>query len=416
MQKSLRSGAVSAHLHRLQTQSCGATRRPSESRSRVSWMTTPIDDSPSSEAQFENMLDPTRPIRHVPVPPLPAVPEHLIDTQAQFLSAPGRGAPGRNELSSPEQYTIVLRMEEPVPAQQGSHVDAYGEQIEFRQDHQQQLELRSQHQHSYPHEPSPTYDASQYEYQHLSYKELGMVDSSTAAVSMSVTPSHVEHLTGTLQSAQAGAGTRSCLTTPPSKKMLEIGPDTNPLTPTSPCTAQLPKLAATTNIAVLRPSQPVPMTFGAPVLPFHTTRQPVRGGSWHHSLFSCASPGLCLASSLCPCLIYGRTQYRLSAKSAGRDPTNMLGFSFLNGSCLAWSLLPGMNILLSAIQHTRVRKAYDMDDTAGGMASACVQSTCCCCCVIAQDEKEMQWREDRDKPGCKEEGYRSVDEMKFAPR
>lgn len=200
------------------------------------------------------------------------------------------------------------------------------------------------------------------------------------------------------------------------ERVLEIAPDTNPLRSTSPHTAQIPVSQGITNIAVRQPAQPIPVAFEAPSPPLHRSQNPVRGGSWHYSLFSCASPGLCLTSLGCPCLIYGRSQYRLSAKSTGRDPTNVLGFSFVNGSCLAWSLLPGINILLSAIQHTRVKKAYDMDDSAGGMASACVQSSCCCCCVIAQDEKEMKWRDGRDRQGCRGEGYRSVGEMSFISR
>jgi len=93
----------------------------------------------------------------------------------------------------------------------------------------------------------------------------------------------------------------------------------------------------------------------------------------------------------------------------------MLGYSSINGSCLAWSVLCGVNILLTAIQHTRVRKAYEMDSLAGNVASDCIQSVCCCCCVLAQDEKEMRVREEKARKAETRESYKSPEGMSFAP-
>ncbi|KAH9877828.1 hypothetical protein J1614_003045 [Plenodomus biglobosus] len=47
---------------------------------------------------------------------------------------------------------------------------------------------------------------------------------------------------------------------------------------------------------------------------------------WNSSLCSC-SPDVstCLTGLFCPCILYGRTSYRLSQKSAKKDPTDMLG-------------------------------------------------------------------------------------------
>lgn len=93
----------------------------------------------------------------------------------------------------------------------------------------------------------------------------------------------------------------------------------------------------------------------------------------------------------------------------------MLGYSSINGSCLAWSVLCGVNILLTAIQHTRIRKAYEMDSQAGNVASDCVKSVCCCCCVLAQDEKEMKLREELSRNKEVRESYQSPEGMTFAP-
>lgn len=154
------------------------------------------------------------------------------------------------------------------------------------------------------------------------------------------------------------------------------------------------------------------MSFAPTSATFGPSTQSPRGGTWHHSLGSCAEPTTCLASLFCPCIVYGRTQHRLALKSQKRDPTNMLGYSAVNGSCLAWSVLCGVNMLLTAVQHTRVRRAYEMDGTAGNVAGDCVQSVCCCCCVLAQDEKEVKVRE--GKAG-RRESYRSPEGMRFAP-
>lgn len=88
----------------------------------------------------------------------------------------------------------------------------------------------------------------------------------------------------------------------------------------------------------------------------------------------------------------------------------MLGFSAVNKSCVAWTLLCGVNVLLTSIQRTRVRKAYEMDEIAGSVIGDCMRSCVCCCCVIAQDEKELKGRE-KDGMG---EGYQKTESMKFA--
>lgn len=96
----------------------------------------------------------------------------------------------------------------------------------------------------------------------------------------------------------------------------------------------------------------------------------------------------------------------------------MLGYSAINGSCIAWSVLCGVNVLLTAIQHTRIRKKYEMQEGSGNVPGDCVKSLCCCCCVIALDEKEVKMREEGKiggKEGMVERAYTSPGAMMYSP-
>lgn len=96
----------------------------------------------------------------------------------------------------------------------------------------------------------------------------------------------------------------------------------------------------------------------------------------------------------------------------------MLGYTAVNGSCIAFAILCEINGALAAIQRTRVRKAYNMNSEAGNVAGDCVNGFCCCCCVIAQDEKEVRFREEEArKPGASnnQEGYVAPTGMNFSP-
>ncbi|KAL4936010.1 hypothetical protein BDV06DRAFT_216991 [Aspergillus oleicola] len=119
--------------------------------------------------------------------------------------------------------------------------------------------------------------------------------------------------------------------------------------------------------------------------------QQIKGGGWNYGLCDCSGIGTCCLGFICPCILYGRTQHRLSMRSRKEDPTNMLGYETCNGSCTAMGLLCGCQWLLATIQHTRTRKAYDIP---GSIASDCVRATCCTCCTLIQDEKEIRKREE----------------------
>jgi len=60
--------------------------------------------------------------------------------------------------------------------------------------------------------------------------------------------------------------------------------------------------------------------------------------AWAHTLCECsADVGTCLEGAVCPCMLDGRTAYRLDAKAAHRDPTDLLGFERCNVRCVAFA-------------------------------------------------------------------------------
>ncbi|KAG9778892.1 hypothetical protein ABEF93_002568 [Exophiala dermatitidis] len=190
-----------------------------------------------------------------------------------------------------------------------------------------------------------------------------------------------------------------------------IVPDTNPLTPTTPKFHE----PASTNMAIVAPATD-PSQFS--VSTFIPSPQAIRGGVWQHGLCSCAEPSTCLMALFCPCVVYGKTQYRLNLRADKKCPTNMLGYAAVNGSCIAFGVLCGINGILASIQHTRVRKTYGMSSAAGNVAGDCLKGFCCCCCVVAQDEKEVKFREEQArKPGgsgTRKEGYVAPTGMTFS--
>ncbi|OJD13153.1 hypothetical protein AJ78_06356 [Emergomyces pasteurianus Ep9510] len=119
--------------------------------------------------------------------------------------------------------------------------------------------------------------------------------------------------------------------------------------------------------------------------------QRLKGDTWNHGLADCSDIGSCCLGLFCPCILYGRTQYRLNRKSNRKDPTNLLGYETCNAPCTAMALLCGCQWLLATIQHSRTRRAYGIP---GSIPSDCVRATCCTCCTLIQDEKEIKTREE----------------------
>ncbi|KAL5119987.1 hypothetical protein ACEQ8H_002085 [Pleosporales sp. CAS-2024a] len=116
---------------------------------------------------------------------------------------------------------------------------------------------------------------------------------------------------------------------------------------------------------------------------------------WSTSLCSCSpEPSTCFTGLFCPCIVYGRTSYRLSQKSAKKDPTDMLGHSSTNGHCMLMGLSCGLWWLFPMLQRTRIRHAYKL---AGSLGSDLIKACCCCCCVAVQNEREVKLREEASR-------------------
>jgi Cys-rich protein (TIGR01571 family) len=189
----------------------------------------------------------------------------------------------------------------------------------------------------------------------------------------------------------------------PKPHVVNLVPDENPLGPRYPRS-----LNHTQNVTTLSDS-----TIGdhLPGQAVHANQQ-MKGGTWKYGLCDFGEIGVCCTGIWCPCIIYGKTQHRLSQRSERKDPSNMLGFSIFNGSCAAFAVLCGCNLILAAIQHSRVRQAYDIP---GGVGSDFMRGCYCCCCTLSQDEKEIKSRETQARmPSAPTMQYASPEGMNFA--
>jgi PLAC8 family len=69
--------------------------------------------------------------------------------------------------------------------------------------------------------------------------------------------------------------------------------------------------------------------------------QEIIGGTWTTGLCDCSDLGTCCLGIWCPCILYGKTQFRLSRRSRKLDPTNLLGYEACNASCTLMAILCG---------------------------------------------------------------------------
>jgi len=149
----------------------------------------------------------------------------------------------------------------------------------------------------------------------------------------------------------------------------------------------------------------------------HPNMDSLKSPEWKHSLCSCSGDvSTCLSGLICPCVTYGQTSYRLSQKSAKKDPTDMLGYTAANGHCMLMSFACGLWCLFPMLQRTRIRHMYKLE---GGMGSDCVKGTMCCCCVAVQNEREVKSREvssQRWAGPANQGGYSRASEMVYKPQ
>lgn len=64
---------------------------------------------------------------------------------------------------------------------------------------------------------------------------------------------------------------------------------------------------------------------------------------WKRSL--CEFDTTCCAGIFCPCMVYGKTQYRLAQKAKKREATDLLGYESCNGSCTLMALACGFQCM-----------------------------------------------------------------------
>ncbi|KAF2024089.1 PLAC8-domain-containing protein [Setomelanomma holmii] len=127
----------------------------------------------------------------------------------------------------------------------------------------------------------------------------------------------------------------------------------------------------------------------------HPNMESSSSKEWSSSLCACSpDPSACLTGLFCPCIVYGRTSYRLSQKSSKKDPTDMLGYSATSGHCILMSVSCGFWWLFPMLQRTRIRHAYKLG---GSVASDFLKGCCCCCCVAVQNEREVKSREEASR-------------------
>ncbi|KAF2873492.1 PLAC8 family-domain-containing protein, partial [Massariosphaeria phaeospora] len=138
---------------------------------------------------------------------------------------------------------------------------------------------------------------------------------------------------------------------------------------------------------------------------------------WKHSLCECSGDiSTCLTGLFCPCILYGRTSYRMTQKSEKKDPTDMLGYKSTNGYCMLMGVSCGLWWLFPLYQRTRVRHAYKLS---GSLGSDVVKAGCCCCCIAIQNEREVRDREESTRRWAgpaSTEVYTAPRQMVYSPQ
>lgn len=132
-----------------------------------------------------------------------------------------------------------------------------------------------------------------------------------------------------------------------------IAPDVNPLQ--SPKSPYFPPPTTTTPSQA--PAADEWSSYHQPGQVIHPNQE-VQGGTWSHGLCEFSKIGTCCVGLFCPCILYGKTQYRLSLKSRKEDPTNMLGYETCNGSCSMMAFLCGCQCEFNRHKSIAVKYRY----------------------------------------------------------
>ena len=84
---------------------------------------------------------------------------------------------------------------------------------------------------------------------------------------------------------------------------------------------------------------------------------------WKHGL--CEPDILCCMGLVCPCMVYGKTIYRLSRKAQRQDPTDVLGYQSCNGSCGLFAAACGFQCNAMSLPIVRIIGLLENRDTCG---------------------------------------------------
>ncbi|KAI5296519.1 hypothetical protein KEM52_000927 [Ascosphaera acerosa] len=115
---------------------------------------------------------------------------------------------------------------------------------------------------------------------------------------------------------------------------------------------------------------------------------------WRHGL--CDPSGdatVCLTGLCCPCLLVGKTAYRLRMKGSHGDARNIPGHRKCNPQCCGFVVLCGCQCIAAAHHSNRVRQAYGIE---GHWLKDCLKGLLCMPCTLIQTEKEMAEREEEE--------------------
>ncbi|KAI5804174.1 PLAC8 family-domain-containing protein [Peziza echinospora] len=131
-------------------------------------------------------------------------------------------------------------------------------------------------------------------------------------------------------------------------------------------------------------SNPPVMAVQTPLIGQHDHSSHKRSSpEWENGFCGCCSPcGTCCLGTWCPCILYGRTHYRLEKGS-------LEGYSCCNSNCCFYGCLmivSPLQTFLGYFQRKKIRETFGLK---GGCCGDCLRHCCCSCCALIQEEKEV---------------------------
>ncbi|PQE16836.1 DUF614 domain protein [Rutstroemia sp. NJR-2017a BBW] len=103
--------------------------------------------------------------------------------------------------------------------------------------------------------------------------------------------------------------------------------------------------------------------------------------------------GTCCTATLMPCVLLGKTHWRLKNISLGQDPHDWHASDGCNKMCWIHAMLGGgccIAVVLTALQRARIRAQYRIN---GHFGYDCLCAIFCHPCILAQDDREVRARE-----------------------